>query len=335
MDSLLRILERAKWRILGRKNVVGVGVGYKQVRLERTEQPSIIVFVTKKETPENLTREQLVPFKINGVETDVIEIGEVRLLNNERTKLVRPAQPGISIGHYKVSAGTFGAVVKDRNTGEPLILSNNHILANATSGKDGKSAVGDSILQPGEYDGGTRQDRIATLVRYIPIQKGEAPATCPVANAAARLANFLVHTIRPNYDLRFFKRGGGSNIVDCAVARPVRPDIITDEIFGIGRVQGKTIARPGMPVFKSGRTTGVTKGVVTAVGATMEVKLDDENSAYFSDQVVTDMKSQGGDSGSLVLTEGNRAVGLLFAGSDKVTIFNHIQTVLDKLEVDL
>ncbi|AQS57835.1 hypothetical protein [Desulforamulus ferrireducens] len=335
MDSLLRIVERAKWRILGRKNVVGVGVGYKEVGLRRTEQPSIIVFVSKKEAPENLSREELVPFKINGVETDVVEIGEVRLLDSERTKLVRPAQPGLSIGHYKVSAGTFGAVVKDRHTGEPLILSNNHILANATNGRDGRAAVGDPILQPGEYDGGTRQDRIATLVRFIPLQKGEAPATCPVANAFIRWANMVVQTIRPNYNLRIFKREGSSNVVDCAVARPVRADIITDEIYGVGKVQGKTIARPGMPVFKSGRTTGLTRGVVTAVGATMEVKLDNENTAYFSDQVVTDMKSQGGDSGSLVLTEGNRAVGLLFAGSDKVTIFNHIQTVLDKLEVDL
>ncbi len=335
MDNLLRTLEKAKWRILGRKNVVGVGVGYKQVALQRTEQPAIIVFVTKKEASANLTREHLVPFKINGVETDVVEIGEVRMLEEARTKLVRPAQPGLSIGHYKVSAGTFGAVVKDRATGEPLILSNNHILANATSGKDGRSVIGDPILQPGEYDGGTKKDRVATLVRFIPIQKGEAPATCPVANTAARLANMIVHTIRPNYELRFFKRGGGSNVVDCAVARPVSRDMISDEIIGVGKVQGKTKARPGMTVFKSGRTTGFTKGVVSAVGATMEVKLDDDNSAYFSDQVVTDMKSQGGDSGSLVLTEGNRAVGLLFAGSDKVTIFNHIQTVLDKLEVDL
>lgn len=334
MDNFLKTLETVKWRILGRKNVVGVGVGHKVIGMQRTEQPAIIVFVNKKEAPENLTREQLVPFKVNGLETDVIEIGDVRLLDEERTKHVRPAQPGLSLGHYKVTAGTFGAVVRDRATGENLILSNNHILANATDGKDGRSAIGDPILQPGEYDGGTTEDRIATLVRYIPIHKGEAPATCPVANGVARLANMFVHLVRPNYQLKFFKRAGNTNVVDCAVARPVRPEIISDEIFDIGRVEGTAKARPGMPVMKSGRTTGTTRGVVTAVGATMEVKLDDNNSAYFSDQVVCDMKSQGGDSGSLVLTEGNKAIGLLFAGSEKVTVFNHIQTVLDKLNIE-
>lgn len=333
MDNFLKTLERVRWRILGIKNVVGVGVGYKHVAMTRTEKPAIIVFVTKKEAPENLSREQTVPIKINGLETDVIEIGEVRLLE-ERTQLVRPAQPGLSIGHYRITAGTFGAVVKDKQTGEKLILSNNHILANATSGNDGRAATGDPILQPGEYDGGTKDDKIATLLRYVPMQKGEAPATCPIANGAARMANMIVHAIRPNYDLRFFKRGGTPNIVDCAVARPLEPDLITDEILGLGKVQGVVEAKPGMKVVKSGRTTGITKGTVTAVGVTLDVKLDDNNSAHFSNQVVTDMNSQGGDSGSLVLTEGNKAVGLLFAGSDKVTVFNHIQTVLDKLNIE-
>lgn len=334
MDRFMKTLEKAKWRLLGRKNVVGVGVGYKHVGMQRTEQPAIIVFVKQKEAPENLSREHLVPFKINGLDTDVIEIGEVRLLDEERTKHVRPARPGLSIGHYRVTAGTFGAVVRDKTTGELLILSNNHILANATDGKDGRSAVGDPILQPGEYDGGTRDDRIANLVRYIPIYKGEAPATCPVANGAARIANMFVHAIRPKYQLKFFKRGDTQNVVDCAVARPTRPDVITDEVVGIGRIAGVEKARPGMRVVKSGRTTGITRGVVTAMGATMEVKLDDNNAAYFSDQVICDMKSQGGDSGSLVLNESNKAVGLLFAGSDKVTVFNNIQTVLDKLNVE-
>lgn len=335
MDKYLKTLDRARWKLLRLKNVVGVGVGNKHVGMTRTEQPAIIIFVKKKEAPENLSREQMVPIKINGLETDVIEIGEVRLLDEDRKKLIRPAKPGISIGHYRVSAGTFGAVVRDRDTGEKLILSNNHILANASSGNDGRAALGDAVLQPGDYDGGTKDNKIATLVRYIPLHKGESPATCPIANGAARLANLFVHALRPNYELKFFKRGGSSNIVDCALARPLKPELISEEILGLGPVKGIAEAKPGMPVVKSGRTTGITRGTITAVSVTLDVKLDDENSAHFSDQVITDMKSQGGDSGSLVLTEGNKAVGLLFAGSDKVTVFNHIKTVLDKLNVDL
>ena len=43
--------------------------------------------------------------------------------------------------------------------------------------------------------------------------------------------------------------------------------------------------------------------------------------------------SQGGDSGSLVTDSKNRAVGLLFAGSDVVTISNPIPAVLKSLDV--
>ncbi|HUT16307.1 MAG TPA: hypothetical protein VMY98_08695, partial [Anaerolineae bacterium] len=45
---------------------------------------------------------------------------------------------------------------------------------------------------------------------------------------------------------------------------------------------------------------------------------------------------QGGDSGSLLVAgDSLHAVGLLFAGSDQVTIHNPIQQVLDTLEVSL
>ena len=45
--------------------------------------------------------------------------------------------------------------------------------------------------------------------------------------------------------------------------------------------------------------------------------------------------SAGGDSGSAVLTDDNYLVGLLFAGSDKVTICNRIENVFTLLNVHL
>lgn len=148
MERHYRTLEKVRQRILGMPNVVGVGVGYKQVGLTRTNKPAIIVFVEKKVSSRKLSRKSKVPSKIQGLNTDVIEIGRVRLLE-ERAMKIRPALPGSSVGHYKISAGTFGAVVKDRKTGENLILSNNHILANSTSGSDGRASIGDPIWQPG------------------------------------------------------------------------------------------------------------------------------------------------------------------------------------------
>ena len=43
--------------------------------------------------------------------------------------------------------------------------------------------------------------------------------------------------------------------------------------------------------------------------------------------------SQGGDSGSAVLDEQDRLVGLLFAGSDQTTILNRIENVFDALNL--
>jgi len=54
--------------------------------------------------------------------------------------------------------------------------------------------------------------------------------------------------------------------------------------------------------------------------------------ALFTNQILTTNMSKGGDSGSLLVDgEGNKAVGLLFAGSDEVTIHNPIGFVKDAL----
>jgi len=42
----------------------------------------------------------------------------------------RPVVGGVSGGHYKMSAGTVGGVVIDRNSGERYLISNNHVFAN-------------------------------------------------------------------------------------------------------------------------------------------------------------------------------------------------------------
>lgn len=54
---------------------------------------------------------------------------------------------------------------------------------------------------------------------------------------------------------------------------------------------------------------------------------------WFSDQVVADLPSQPGDSGSLILKENRDVVGLLFAGSEKMTVFNQIINVMEYLEI--
>jgi len=136
------------------------------------------VLVSYKLAAALLREEETVPTMIEGIPTDVVEAGILtadiqdactgpRL---ERRIKMRPAQPGLSIGHHFFSTGTFGAVAFDNQSGEKLILSNNHVLANATNGSDNLARVGDAILQPGRQDGGRQPaDVIGTLLRVAPL----------------------------------------------------------------------------------------------------------------------------------------------------------------------
>jgi len=301
VDRYYRALDKVRPLVLALPNVIGVGMGYKRVGDVATGEPSIVVFVEKKIPSPGLARGCNVPPQIDGLDTDVVEIGPVRLLA-ERNGKMRPALPGCSVAHYKVGAGTFGAVVKDQKTGVKLILSNNHVLANQSNGKDNRAKAGDPILQPGSNDGGRDGDKIAVLERFVPLQQ--------------------------NTDQQ-----SPHNLVDCAVAKPVNPDAIGENIIDIGKVSGVEKARNGMKVRKSGRTTGLGSGEVSATGVTIKVDLSPKISAWFSDQVVANLKCKAGDSGSLVVDRNNHAVGLLFAGSDNHCIFNRIENVLNLLAV--
>ena len=75
-------------------------------------------------------------------------------------------------------------------------------------------------------------------------------------------------------------------------------------------------------------------GKIKDTSATVKVDYDNQT-ALFRGQILTTNMSQGGDSGSLVLDMKARAVGLLFAGSEQVTIINPINEVLRLLDIEL
>lgn len=331
MDREERILKKYMKKLFLIDNVIGAGIGYKTVRGERTHTKALLVFVKKKLPKEVLKRSQIIPQKIEDVETDVVEVGEIRLLNL-RTEKMRPAKPGVSIGHYKVTAGTFGALVRDAVTKEPLILSNNHVLANATNGRDKKASIKDPILQPGAYDGGKKDDVIGYLYRFIPIEKDLSQIECPLAKAGERIVDRAIKIVRHNYDVKFFKKKSFQNLVDAALAKPLNPSDVSEEILELGFVRGETTPQIGLPVIKSGRTSGITKSEIKALSVVIKVMLGDNEEATFYDQILTGPMAKPGDSGSLVLTEKNEAVGLLFAGSEEATLINPMVTVMKLLK---
>jgi len=229
----------------------------------------------------------------------------------------RPLESGVSIGHFRVTAGTLGFVVEDPHA--YYALSNNHVLADVNAGEPG-----DPIVQPGPIDlpAGRKKVRQGTLVgvldRFVPIS---------------------------------FQR---SNVVDCAVAE-LLPDLEfypgwTEALPGAVRgVRTVTVDDLDRPVVKAGRTTGVREGTITQIHVDrLQVDMGEEGAeriALFSDQIEIEGKtrpfSDGGDSGSLIVGTDGYARALLFAGGEEegtgrdLTYANQLHIVLQKLGVDL
>ncbi len=331
-EQVRSVKDSHKAMLLAKANVVGVGVGEKVSHGKSTGELSVVILVRQKVPLVGLEPQAVVPREVDGIRTDVLEVGDVRA-QQARTDRWRPAPGGVSIGHYKITAGTFGCVVRDRSSGDRLILSNNHVLANSND-----ASPGDPILQPGAADGGQDgPDTIARLERFCPIQFNTEPPSCGTAQAVADFLNALAGVIGSGHRLEAIRANPqASNNVDAAVARPLDQRDILDEILEIGVVSGMLPASLGMQVRKSGRTTGLTSGDITVLDATISVSYGTGRTATFENQIVTAPISEGGDSGSLVVAAGElKAVGLLFAGSQQSTIVNPIQEVLDCLDVNL
>ena len=288
---IIQSFEKNESLLLQKANVVGVGIGEKIKSGLPLGRLCLKVYVEKKLPKNRLSKQNLIPQTLSPIETDVEEVGKIRALGF--TTRYRPALGGVSIGHYQITAGTLGCLVKDKTTGETFILSNNHVLANSN-----KAKKSDVILQPGHYDGGRKpKDTIGYLERWIEIKFGKE-----------------------------------ANSVDVALAKPKDNNLVQPEIIQIGAPKGVTKPQLGMIIQKSGRTTGYTAGKIKDISATVKVNYDDKV-ALFRNQILTTNISQGGDSGSLVLDMKAKAVGLLFAGSEVVTILNPISEVLRLLNI--
>jgi hypothetical protein len=354
--------------LLAKSNVVGVAVGFKEEKGDTQGDLALVVLVNEKKPLAALDPSDIVPPEVDGVRTDVYEVGYLRAQQGARDRY-RPVVPGgVSIGHYKVTAGTLGTLVKDRVTGEPFLLSNNHVFANSND-----ALVGDAILQPAAIDGGQNPaDLVAKLERFIKLRFTDDPivpiptpgggsggtgggtrppsgAGCDVVTTAARVANaaavllgsekrLAIQSVE-QFEPQAVAAAVPENLADCALARPVNPAMFSDDIKTIGMVTQTKAVALGMRVSKFGRTTGYTEGTVTLLNATVNIQYNTAQglkTARFVGQTITEGMSEGGDSGSLVVdTSENKAVGLLFAGSTQATIFTPIEVVLNALNVSL
>lgn len=326
--SIAPVLDAARAWLMNRKNIVATGIGFKTTGGMKTDALSIICSVERKEPAAGLLSSEMVPATVDGIRTDVVATGRIRALHASQTGTFRPAPGGVSTGHYEITAGTLGCLV--RKNGELFILSNNHVLANSNY-----AAIGDSILQPGPYDGGLNPgNKIAELAEFIPIAYSGSSSGCPIANSIAEVCNMFAFISGSDTRLQAVTVQAAQNLADAALARPLHPSLLQNDILGIGPIAGTAEATLGMAVKKSGRTTGLTTGEIRQIAVTVNVKYG-ERVAQFRDQLIASPMSQGGDSGSAVLDSSNNLVGLLFAGSEETTIINRIQNVFTILGVSL
>ena len=218
----------------------------------------------------------------------------------------RPTKLGVSGSNIEdvCSAGTLGSLVKKIGRDKKFILSNNHILARENAGEKGEL-----IIQPGSLDDGCqfrRKNKVAKLKKFITI----------VFSTTA------------------------SNEVDAAIAKVKRDKVDeTGTILDIGMVSTTPIdPQVEMGVKKAGRTTDLTFGTISAIGVTGNVSYSSGTARFINQFIITPGGfSAPGDSGALIVTDEGTCpnpVGLLFAGSDTMTIANPIKTVYQKLKIE-
>ena len=343
VETILAVQEARADELLEKTNVLATGVGYKIKEGQDTDTLSVKVYVDGKVLMEEVPEADRVDPDYDGVPTDVEDMepcfafediltgterstrngqggglgdgqgdglggdgqarGETEVSPLALRNRIRPAMGGYSVGHYRITAGTIAACVRNRFWGSSgrnfYILSNNHVLANSNNAR-----IGDPILQPGPYDGGSYpRDTIARLSRYIPID------------------------FRP----------GSRNLVDAAIAQ-VDFANCSREVYWIGYLKAlmrRASVRPRIVVQKTGRTTEYTVGYIDAIHATVNVNYGGGRIARFVDQIIIKPGgfSAGGDSGSLILDTDENALGLLFAGSSTHTIANYVEHVSRLLRI--
>jgi hypothetical protein len=214
---------------------------------------------------------------------------------NPRSR-VKPIVGGVSTAPQSAPfAGTLGAFVQRHEQGATVTfaLSNNHVFADVNS-----MPIGKKIVRPAQGDG-SPSDVYARLSAFTPIA--------------------------------FPPPSGVRNRFDAAIA------MVTDlSLIQLGSINGIAnytpligAPKPGMRVTKSGRTTGVTTGTITAVHTNnVQVNYGTQSSprvATFIDtiQIVGDNNqpfSLPGDSGSVILDQQTgHPVALLFAGDGYTT----------------
>ena len=213
---------------------------------------------------------------------------------------------GISIGIQNETTGTIGYIFRDPMSREFLILTAGHVLNNWGGARS------TYVCQPGDID---CRALSLTPTQYL---VGDVVRVDPQT-------------------LSFSSSNPPLYKVDAGVARLRNPNTLQLKIMECGAVKEIGTAQEEMIVRKVGRTTGLTFGKVTDIRSSYIITnpANSNEIAILSDQILTTSMSKEGDSGSVLLDEWNRVIGLLCAGGDDKSVFTPIHEVMNALNITL
>jgi hypothetical protein len=238
--------------------------------------------------------------------------------------------PGLSVGHFKGYAGTLGCFVtaKSKSSNQDCIgfVGASHVLGLVNTAKPG-----DDILHPCPPDG--------------PRVKG---------NKVGILADFtyLIHHDESSEEINENLSPGNTEDIAAVMVDDQQkcpecnlvpdPKDPTREMKLKGQLSDtETIERIAEPVYKVGRTTGFTEGILEYASVSRyPIRLPDRKLYIYSNIIGVTFSegkpfSEPGDSGSLVYTADGKAVGLIIGASDKVSFVSPISSCLTAMRASL
>jgi hypothetical protein len=225
-------------------------------------------------------------------------------------------------------AGTLGALLQDER-GRQYLLSNNHVLA-----RSDHASVGDDVVQPGLIDNNCTPNGQGPGIQPVGALSEWLPLSSHSTNADAAIAEVASHSVDPLGNIQEL----GPRLSDGTLAPAP---------LGVSSTNGKgESAQLRLRVAKSGRTTGLTCGSVSAVD--VDVSVDyyrdcAETRPYltktFTNQIGVsgNRLSDSGDSGAMLVdTQNAEPVGLYFAGGSDASgvaqgLANPVADVLNEL----
>jgi hypothetical protein len=328
-NALLAVHDAATAELMQIPGVVGVGIGLKEIGGELTDQICFRVYVWEKKGASEVPAEERVPAVVQGFPTDVLKVynlvpseGFVELQDLSEH---RPLKGGVALStkimsekhHEYGTLGWFATKVSDNSN---VVLTNAHVLW-----PDLWNGMAPVVL--------TDPDKLAQPIY-------DKTCCCEYHVIGQRII------------------GIKNNDVDCAIGS------LTEEkpALTIGnrstnrtlRVDGTDVAAVGDPVRKIGARSGYTEGTVIDIGGaagtvalpgggTTAVRLHQiivwpvttnvPPVIYIDDHFGQPAFMNEGDSGSVLIDDGNNIIGLLFSSDPKtqnrtIGIGNHIDRVL-------